>query len=231
MWEKPTKKCLFTLRVDDYAPAICELTHPLLRHYAKKIGAEFRVIAERRFPEWPPVYEKLQIYDLAQEMENDWNLYIDSDALVHPDLMDVTCHIAKDTVMHNGVDIASHRWKYDRFFRRDGRNIGSCNWFTVASDWCIELWKPLDDLTFAEARERIFPTVGEMMTVVSADHLIDDYTLSRNIAKYGLKFTTLIQVMKGLGYDQPGFFWHHYTIPVEEKVVKMREVLKDWKLN
>ena len=107
-WEKPLKKCIFTLNVDNYAPELTEITYPLIRRYADKIGATFHIIDERRYPGWPPVYEKLQIYRLAQEMGNDWNIYIDSDALVHPDLLDVTQLISKDTVMHNGNDFVGN---------------------------------------------------------------------------------------------------------------------------
>jgi hypothetical protein len=229
MWQKPLKKTIFTLRVDNYAPEICDVTYPLLKHYAAKIGADFYTIKDRKFPDFPPVYEKLQIYDLAKEMHNDWNIYIDSDTLIHPDFFDVTNHLTKDTVAHNGVDMASIRWTYDRFFWRDGRNIGSCNWFAIASDWCVELWHPLDDLTLEEAQKNIHATVQELKTVVNGPHLIDDYTLSRNIAKYGLKYTTIIDIQKRVGLgENPGFLWHQYTIPNDEKVVRMHEVLRGW---
>lgn len=230
MWQKPLKKCVFTLCVDNYAPEITALTYPLIKHWAKKIGADFHTITERRFPGWPPVYEKLQIFELAQGMGNDWNIYVDSDALIHPDMFDLTQHVPKDTVLHHGNDMSSVRWSYDRFFQRDGRHIGSCNWFTIASDWCIELWKPLEDLTFEEALRNIHPIVNELNTIVTASHLIDDYTLSRNIAMYGLKFTNAITIMRNLGFEKPGFFWHEYTIPIEEKVVKMKQVLKEWRI-
>jgi hypothetical protein len=78
-----------TLNIGDYAPEICALTYPLLQSYARKIGADFYVIRESRFPDWPLVYEKLQIYDLARN-GSDWNIYIDSDALVNPEMFDVT---------------------------------------------------------------------------------------------------------------------------------------------
>lgn len=232
MWQKQVKKTVFTLVVDNYAPQITEITFPLLKAYADKIGADFYVIKERRFPDWPPVYEKLQIYDLGQQMQNDWNIYIDADALIHPDLLDFTVVIPKDTVMHHGNDFAPVRWRYDRFFMRDGRHIGSGNWFTIGSDWCIELWKPLDDLTFDEAKENIFPTVEEDQSgCIIGSHLIDDYTLSRNIAKYGLKFTTVRKLMPQFGMPEgTPFFWHAYTIPTEAKVIEMQKVLKGWKL-
>jgi hypothetical protein len=230
MWQKPIKKTLFVLNVDNYAPEITEVTYPLLKHYAEKIGAEFYEIRERKFPGWPPVYEKLQIYELAQEMGNDWNIYIDADALIHPNLMDLTNHISKDTVLHNGRDVADNRWVYDRFFQRDGRHIGSCNWFTIGSDWCIELWKPLDDLTVDEAIANIYPVVSELNSIIIPTHLIDDYVLSRNIAKYGLKFTTTHDIFKAFGYARDAMVWHTYTATIEQKVLEMKKILKAWKL-
>lgn len=229
MWNKKVKKAIFTLNVDNYAPEVTELTFPLLNAYAEKIGAHFHIITERKWPHFPPVYEKLQIYQLAQEMENDWNLYIDADALVSPTTPDLTTLLPKDTVLHNGNDFASIRWRYDRFFLRDGRHIGSCNWFTMASDWCIELWKPLDDLTLSEATANIFPIPSEHNSgVMDPSHLIDDYTLSRNIAKYGLKFKTFIDIQNERYGHMGNFLWHIYAAPNEQKVVEMHKVLKAW---
>lgn len=173
----------------------------------------------------PPVYEKLQIYDLGKS--NDWNIYIDSDALVHPDLFDPTEFIGKDTVMHNGADLANNRWRYDKYFRRDGRHIGSCNWFTIASDWCIDLWHPLEDLTLEEAVENIFPIQSELNSVITREHLIDDYVLSRNIAKYGLKFKTLLELMQDLR-DVGNYLWHQYTMTESDKIINMKTVLDNW---
>lgn len=231
MWQKSIKKTIFTLNVNGYSPEIVAITYPFIKRWAKKIDAEFFEIKERKFPTFPPVYEKLQIYELAQTMENDWNIYVDADALVHPETIDFTNHLSKDTVAHNGADMAGIRWKYDRFFRRDGRNIGSCNWMTVASDLCVDLWHPLDDLSFEEAIANISPVVGEINTIITADHLIDDYTLSRNIAKYGLKFTTFGQILKDVGLPNANFFWHQYTISVDEKVKEMKRILTEWKID
>jgi len=232
MWGKKVKKTIFTLNVDDYAPEITALTYPLIEAYADKIGADFHIIEERKFPEWPVTYEKLQIYELAQEMGNDWNIYIDSDALVHPDTQDITLLLPKDTVAHFMTDYAPTRWRSDRFFQRDGRNIGSGNWLSVASDLCVELWHPLDDLTPDEAVANIFPTTFEQRSgVVNRAHLIDDYALSRNIAKYGLKVATFRQLFEKLGYEKGGsFFYHHYLFPIEQKVTEMRKVLRVWNL-
>ena len=226
MWYNKLKKTVFTLNVDNYAPEITELTYPLLRRYAQKIGADFHMITERKFPGFPPVYEKLQIHKLGQKMKNDWNIYVDSDALIHPDFFDVTEFLTKDTVCHNGSDMANNRWRYDKYFRRDGRNIGSCNWLTIASDWCLDLWQPLE-IPFEEALENIFPIQNELNTVVTKEHLIDDYTLSRNIARFGLKFKTIAQIMNDIR-DGGTYLWHQYTIPVPDKVKDMRRILANW---
>ena len=224
------RKSLYTLNVDGYAPPITALTYPLLEHYARKIGAEFHVIDSRRWPKYPVVYEKLQIHNLAAKHGDEWSIYIDSDALVHPETIDFSCFIPKDTVAHNGNDMASIRWRYDRYFMRDGRNIGSCNWNTWASEWCRDLWTPLD-IPLEEAVSSIFATPHELNTVIVNDHLIDDYALSRNIARFGLKFTTLTEVQKRLGFgDDTFFFWHLYTDPIDVKVRKMGHVLRVWDL-
>lgn len=57
-WSKPVKKTIYTLNIGDYAPEICALTYPLMQAYARKIGAEFHVIRERKFPDWPLDYEQ-----------------------------------------------------------------------------------------------------------------------------------------------------------------------------
>ena len=226
------KKALFTLNLNpDVYKEITDMTYPLLKEYCRKIGAEFVEINTRKFPEWKsPTYEKLQVYQLAQDMGNDWNIFFDADAVVHPDMPDLTSLLSKDTVLHNGADFALLRWRYDRFFQRDGRHIGSPTWFCMASDWCIELFKPLDDLTPEQAYESIFPTVEELKLGYEPWRLIEDYVISRNIAKYGLKFKSFAEVIKEKPSITGNYLWHVYAMPIEEKVVKMQQTLKGWGL-
>lgn len=230
-WQRRVKKCIYTLNIDNFAPEVCEITYPFLRRYAERIGAEFHIITERKFPNWPVTYEKFQIYELAQEMNNEWSIYIDSDALIHPDFPDITTMLPKDTCLHWGKDFAPVRWTLDRFFLRDGRYIGSGNWFAMASDWCVELWRPLNDLTFEEAVGNIQPTVQEVNSgVIDPHHLIDDYTCSRNIAKYGLKFITARELFQKMGIEQHLLAYHQYLVPPEAKVLDMIKVLQGWGL-
>lgn len=216
---KTIKKTVWTLNIDNYAPEICQLTYPLLLAYARKIGADFRIIDMRQFPGMPAVYEKLQIFTLGQD--SDWNIYIDSDAVIFPDMIDVTERVPKDTVVHYGRDHASNRWRYDDYFRRDGRDIGSCNWFAAASNWCLDLWHPLDDISLSQALENIRPIVTERMAGITPAHLIDDYTLSRNIARFGLKLKTVHEILKA--DNDPGVYvWHVHRKPIAAKLAEIR---------
>lgn len=224
------RKTLFTLDINDYEPEIKALTFPYLQHYARKIGGDFYVIKERRFPDFPVTYEKLQIYTLAREFDLDWAIFADADCLIHPDLMDVTNLLHKDTVLHNASDESTHRYKADECFLRDGRHIGSCNWFAVASDWCLDLWHPLDDLTLEEALANIYPIARENNGGITREHLIDDYTLSRNIAKYGLKFARLREILKAKGYPNPVFLMHMYNVTTQNKLDILNTTLQQWGL-
>ena len=59
-WSKPVKNTIYTLNIGNYAPEICALTYPLMEAYARKIGADFYIIRDKKYPEWPVVYEKLR---------------------------------------------------------------------------------------------------------------------------------------------------------------------------
>jgi hypothetical protein len=79
------------------------------------------------------------------------------------------------------------------------------------------------NITYEEALSNIHPLVSELTSVITASHLIDDYLTSRNIARYGLKFTALMDVCVRL--KVPGHFWHQYTMEPDKKVVMMQGML------
>jgi hypothetical protein len=226
------RKTIYTLVTDNYAPRIRELTFPLLQNYANKIGADFHVITERKRPEWPVTIEKFQVAELAVDRGDEWTMFIDADALVSPEFFDPTDHMNKNTVGHNGKDMAGVRWTADKYMRRDGRWYGSCTWFVIASDWTVEdLWQ-LPTQTPQEAFSHIHITIGEHNSGhCQTEHLIDDYTLSRNIARFGLKTTTIVDICGQLGWkDQNGrgfnpHLFHLYSISEEEKLSRMLAVL------
>ncbi len=223
-----TKKIIYLLNIDNYAPEITAITYPLIERYAKKIGAEIIQITERKFPDFPPVYEKFQIYELCKQNPADWYIYIDSDAVLHPDLFDITAVISKDTVFQVGTDFSPVRSKPNNFMLRDGRWIGTCNWFTVFSDWCIDLFNPDIGMTREEILEHCFVTNLEHF-IFDRKHLIDDYILTSNVARYGLKRKDWTTLVKELGYPEYNdFFYHEYLIPTDEKIIRLRDKAAQW---
>lgn len=228
MQPKPAvRKALFTLNIGNYAPEIRELTYPLMRHYAHKIGAEFREITERKWPDWPVVYEKLQIHELGRGY--DWIYFFDADTLIHPECVDFTWFLPDDVCAHNGADMAALRFRYDEVFATDTkRNIGTCGWLTIAPAKCIDLWKPTTR-SLEDVLDCCYPTVGELRTgLIDRGHLVDDYVMSRNLAENQFKHATIKELLPQIGLPDADFFWHAYTIPVKAKAKKMRQILKRW---
>jgi len=208
---------------------VVELTFPLFRRYAQKIGADFNIITERKFPHNDIEYERLQVCKLGKDY--DWNFLFDADTVIHPELFDVTAYLTKDTILHSGIDRGDLRWRFDEYFLRDGRNIGSCNWFTLASNWCLDLWQPPDDLTEEEVVERICLTNFERLHGVTTRHLVIDYITSRNVARYGLKLLTFADMLKKLGREKENYFFHEYTVPKASKAERIKTLLTVWQLD
>lgn len=220
------KKQLYTMNIGNYNPDITAITYPLLKHYAKKIGAEFCEITERKFPDYPIMYEKTQLFELSKG--NDWTIYLDADAIVSPDCFDITEFLPRDTVLHWGLDPANNRWQFDEYFRRDGRNVGTAGWLTVASDWTRDVWTP-SDLLPADMISRINPTNNERAFGYKPTHFVDEFNTSRNLARYGLKVTRLSQLQESKGI-RGEYFWHAYCIPEYMKIMEMRAVIEHLKL-
>jgi len=228
---KPIKKTVYTMSIDNkYAPEICELTFPFIQAYAKKIDAEFFIITERKFPEWPFACEKFQLYELAKEHQNDWTIFFDADTLIHPNFYDVTETVGKDTTVSNGTDFSPQRFRSDECFLRDGRFIGKGNWLGVTSDWCLDYWKPLTDMSQEEAISRITPTNAEVNFGVTSRYLLDDFIVSRNIAKYGLKHKLVPEISEERKSEQ-GLLYHQYLMHDEQKVLEIKRVIKQWDVN
>jgi hypothetical protein len=78
------KTAICTVTIGREYAALAEVTHPSLRHYARRIGADFVVFAERTLPATiPAAYEKLRAGELLGTYDR--VLCIDSDIIVRPD--------------------------------------------------------------------------------------------------------------------------------------------------
>jgi hypothetical protein len=101
---------------------------------------------------------------------------------------------------------------------------------TIASNWCLDLWKPLDELTLEEAVNRIYPLASEIAAGIDKSHLIDDYTLSRNIAKYGLKFKSFDSLLEQVGQKGNVYFQHSYMVDEKKKFELIKSKIVEWNI-
>lgn len=174
---KPVAKNVFVLRVNNYRPDLCALTLPTIQAWAKKIGANYREITHRVYPEWPVTYEKIQVHALGADAA--WNYLVDADFMLHPDLPDFTAVVKPDMVgIHYGFD-ADRYFTPDIYFQRCGHNQAIAGGFVLTSHLTHDLWTPLE-FGVEEARKR-----------VRRQHCMDEYCISRNLARFGLTYTGL----------------------------------------
>ncbi len=190
------KKIVYTLDID-YYDGITKITRPSLVAWAKKIGAKLKIINKRKYPEYPITYEKFQMYEMAKKNKADWHIFVDSDAYIGNDFVDIVEMVPKTNVIVFKGGEGNTRFKMDDYMRRYNKFIDVGSWFFAFSDWTIDAFKPIHlqsgEPSVKQLIKNIFPTALELNGPVSVQpsHLIDDYILCRNIAKYGLKLTIL----------------------------------------
>lgn len=66
---------------------------------------------------------------------------------------------------------------------------------------------------------------------ITADKLIEDYICSQNVARFGLKHQTIEGHLKqkfGRMYDS--YYWHQYTMTLDEKILQCLSVMSQWKM-
>lgn len=77
------RKLLLTISSGELYERMSRLTHPLIKSYAEKIGAEFLCISEKSISETTIHWEKFQIYDLLDKYDR--ILYLDTDLIIRKD--------------------------------------------------------------------------------------------------------------------------------------------------
>lgn len=169
--------CVHTLNINNYFPELVEFTLPTIERFCEKIRADLNIITTKKFPEFHLLAEKLQVYE--DGMNYDYNIFIDLDVLVHP-----LCYnpfernIPPGYVAFKDCYHADTQIKPDKYFERDGRNVGISTCVVLSSKDTHDLWKPIDDLTVDQINDNI----------LTDRKLVDEYTVSRNLAEYGFKY-------------------------------------------
>jgi len=178
------KKALHILNINDFFPELFSMCFPTIENYAKRNGYEINLITQRKFIEYPINYEKIQVYEDGKGY--DLNLLVDADMLIHPHFPDVINIVPPHHVGFNDNYHISTKFHSDRldYFLRDGRDIGIATNFVVSYKSTHDVWEPLpytpqevEDLSIKGLNHRGW------------GHYVDEFCLSHNLAKYGLKYS------------------------------------------
>jgi hypothetical protein len=208
------KKIIHCVYINDYFPELWEMCLPTIKQYAHKTQSELNIITQRKFTDWHINYEKFQVYQDGKHA--DCNFLIDADVLIHPQFPDFSTgitlphHIAFNDNYH-----ASTKFHVDNniYFQRDGRDVGIASNAVISFKSTHEVWEPLN----------ITPDEGRKITHVREGD-IDEYTLSLNMAKYGLKYT-------GITWEEwQRYYFVHIGCGDRTKALDLaRQTLYNWK--
>lgn len=178
------KKALHILNINDFFPELFALCFPTVEAYAKKHGYDLNIITKRKFLDYPINYEKIQVYEDGKGY--DLNLLVDADILIHPHLPDVCNIVPPHHVGFNYNYNISTKWKSYLFdyFLRDGRDIGISTNFVVSYKSTHDVWEPLP-YTAKEIED--FAVTDNVIR--GWGHYADEFCLSYNLAKYGMKYS------------------------------------------
>ena len=134
------RKLIHVVNINDFFPELFALTYPTIRSYAERNGYMINMITERKFPDYPINYEKMQVYHDGREA--DLNMLCDADMLIHPHFPDVQ-EIVKDPAYVAFNDNYNISTKYQAnkipYFKRDGRDVGIATNFVVTSNLTHDL--------------------------------------------------------------------------------------------
>ncbi len=218
------RKLILVVNINNFFPDLFALTYPTIRSFAERNGYMINMITERKFPDYPLHYEKFQVYEDGKEAAV--NILCDADMLIHPQFPDVTTFLNRNSIAFNDNYNISYKYHVERipYFMRDGRDVGIATNFVVTSDWTHDAWEPIplsakdiEDLSKKEVTE------GGGSEGRGWGHYADEFAISYNMAKYGLKYT-------GVTWEEwmRPFLIHTGTGDKRESLNMARTTLEKW---
>jgi len=84
-----------TIAIGDHYQQMGLVTHPFMRRYADRIGADFRAITEQCLSRSTPHWEKFRIHDILESYDRVF--YVDTDALIMPECPNIFNVVPQDT--------------------------------------------------------------------------------------------------------------------------------------
>ena len=209
------KKCIHTICLNNWQPELCAITIPNLMAYARKIGSDFNLISEAKFDGFPPNYERFQIWE--DGMDYEWNFNIDADTILRHDCDDPTEYVPKNHVASlYAIEIDNYfKTSNDPYFIRYGEKWGIADQFTLSNILVHDFWTP-SEMNFEETSKKCLKDPRQ----------VSEYTLSRNMARFGLKHTGILK-------DHSKHYSIMFTttkMTTEAAVKKMKNKLQQWKM-
>ena len=193
------KKLLVTLNINDYDKEITELTFPYMREYAKNIGADFHIIKERKFPDFPLMLEEFQMYEFAETY--DWIIFLDGDCLINPKGVDLTTLVEEDRVLIAKFNSPTHHYHPDNIEGKYNLKYYAPFFFLVFhknSKDCVKPYQnPYDYYEYINLNST-YPEMKDYMKIRThlseeeiKDTLIDEFLLTLNLHRYNIKTASL----------------------------------------
>jgi hypothetical protein len=206
-----TSKCIHVVTTHE-APEVVQLTRPLFERYAERIGAELKFISERKFPSFPPNYERMQVFETGRTFA--WNLVVDAGVLIGPLVHDFTKLVDQRRV---GLCLKTHAPSLfnvsdNKYFIRDGRDLGVVEAVVVTSTLTHDLWQPLPGTA-----EEWLPCIRD-----GSPRLLAEFALSLNAAKYRFDVLSPFAAPVQLYRVEAG------SRPVAELIGEAQGVLQKW---
>ncbi len=186
---------IHVLNVNNYFPQLMKKTMPTIEAWAERMGGDVNVISKRHYSdEWPVEYEKLWGTYHSGKGDNRWNLLLDGDMLISKDMYNPVYDKNDNMRFPGGIytldsySAKSQLRTYDnRFFQRDTRDIGISACCVLASSWCHEIFKPLDDdITWEQAKKNL----------THLDRNIDEFCLSENNARGKFYYESILRKLE-----------------------------------
>ena len=208
-----TSKCIHVVTTHEPSEIVA-LSKPLFEHYAARVGSELRFISERKFPSFPPNYERMQVFESGRDFA--WNMVVDAGVLVGPLVSDFTKRVDRRQV---GLCLQAHTPSLfsvseNKYFIRDGRDLGLVEACIVTSSLTHDLWEPLSG------------GPSEWISSVKSENpiLLSELCLSLNAAKYRF------DVLNPFGIPSQLYRLEQRSKTTAELLQEGREVLSSWGL-
>ena len=225
------KKLLVTLNIGDYDKEITDLTFPYMRQYAQNIGADFHVIRERKFPDFPLMLEEFQMYELSNTY--DWIIFLDGDCLINPKGVDLTTLVEENRVLIAKYNPPTHHFHSKNIEGKYNLQYYAPFFFLVFhrnSRNCVRPYKnPYDYYEYINLNST-HPEMKNYMNIRThltekeiKDTLIDEFLLTLNLHRYNIKTVSLVEDFPELSVIS------HISDTKEKKIKQLKESIKKLK--